>query len=84
MLSLKLTVLPNGWVKKTQELMAGISEDIFLWGTKTFGNTTTEPTKKRDLRLEVVKIPTDVKQKLSAVLNEMGEAIDQLYRYKDQ
>lgn len=68
--SLQLDVMRNGWIKETQQIMAGIAEEIHQWGAKLSTNNTEESP----------ELSEDLKESLATVIQDMGNELDAVYR----
>jgi GH43 family beta-xylosidase len=77
--SLTLDPMPNGWTQKTQTLMIANSEEIFKWAVKDFVKE--EIAEGEQLSVQVDKLEYALRNKITDVVREMGDAIDQLYRF---
>lgn len=68
--SLQLDVMRNGWIKETQQIMAGIAEEIHQWGVKLSTNNTEE----------TPELSEDLKESLATVIQDVGNELDAVYR----
>lgn len=66
--------LPNGWMKQTQQIMTKTAEDIYKWGIESFSDGTVND------EFPIEKMPENAQIELEQILNEMGDALDNLYK----